>query len=142
LGEDYSYGPFRNDDSASNVAPNRRPARGLSLDHHQSRREIVEHFTRRQQRLRVVKTTATPRGQLLDWIPVESQRPDGLIASPPTRAAYFHNLRVQVGRNGEMAEFDGGEVGSTDKGLYDIDAHIHNGTACGSYAYVGGPGAG
>jgi Neprosin len=45
--------------------------------------EIVRHFERRRSALEVVKTTRTPSGQLLDWIPRESQAPQGAIASPP-----------------------------------------------------------
>lgn len=37
----------------------------------------------RQSTLKIVKTTTTPSGQLLDWIPIESQVPGGTIASPP-----------------------------------------------------------
>lgn len=60
-----------------------------------------------------------------------------------TRAAYMHNLRVQTGRDGEMADYDGSSgLGATDKHLYDIEAHFNSGTDWSSYVYVGGPGAG
>jgi hypothetical protein len=48
--------------------------------------EIVQYFDARRRRLKVVKTTRTPRGQVLDWVPVESQVADGNIATAPPRS--------------------------------------------------------
>ena len=46
--------------------------------------EIVRFFEEQRKLLPVVKTTRTPSGQILDWIPIESQHPEGgLIATPP-----------------------------------------------------------
>jgi hypothetical protein len=45
--------------------------------------EIAQYFATRQRRLSVVRTTRTPSGQTLDWVPVESQAMHGPIASPP-----------------------------------------------------------
>jgi hypothetical protein len=45
--------------------------------------EIVGWFQERRARLEIVTTTQTPKGQTLDWIPIESQVPGGKIASPP-----------------------------------------------------------
>jgi hypothetical protein len=45
--------------------------------------EIVSHFQARLRRRTVVATTRTPSGQILDWIPVESQVPGGSVAAPP-----------------------------------------------------------
>ncbi|WP_437800534.1 hypothetical protein [Sorangium sp. So ce693] len=39
--------------------------------------------TPRPPRKHVVATTVTPDGQIVDWIPIESQTPDGKIATPP-----------------------------------------------------------
>jgi hypothetical protein len=81
------YGPFNNEDPESNVPaykPVDRPR--PSVDHEVIRAEMVAYFTARHQRLRVEKTTHTPRGQILDWIPIESQHPRGDIASPPPRS--------------------------------------------------------
>src|SRR5438270_13140698 len=36
-----------------------------------------------RQRMKVVKTTRTPSGQTIDWVPIESQGPGGKIATPP-----------------------------------------------------------
>jgi len=44
---------------------------------------IQAYFGYRQKRLEIVDTTVTQGGQTLDWIPLESQTPDGRIASPP-----------------------------------------------------------
>jgi hypothetical protein len=38
---------------------------------------------KRQKRLNSVATTSTPSGQTLDWVPIESQTPNGEIATPP-----------------------------------------------------------
>ncbi|KAI9778888.1 MAG: hypothetical protein M1839_007851 [Geoglossum umbratile] len=46
----------------------------------QNKREITEYFKKLQARLKIVKTTTSPNGQIIDWIPVESQ---GEIALPP-----------------------------------------------------------
>ncbi|WP_437622865.1 hypothetical protein [Sorangium sp. So ce1151] len=40
--------------------------------------------TPRPPRGNIVATTVTPDGQVIDWIPIASQTPDGKIASPPT----------------------------------------------------------
>jgi len=53
----------------------------------QPKAELLNWLAQRQAQLRIVKTTTTPNGQLLDWVPIESQVPSGKIASPPPRAA-------------------------------------------------------
>ena len=44
---------------------------------------IIKYHKERLGRLPIVKTTRTPSGQILDWIPRESQCPQGRIATPP-----------------------------------------------------------
>lgn len=44
---------------------------------------IVRYFEARTRRLDIVKTTRTSSGQILDWVPIQSQHPEGKIASPP-----------------------------------------------------------
>ena len=44
----------------------------------------------RRANLGVVKTTTTPRGQILDWVPIESQTPNGVIAIPPALEPPVH----------------------------------------------------
>ena|GEM_PF-3467415 len=49
--------------------------------------EIIEYFEARRERLEIVTTTRTPSGQLLDWVPAESQLREGSLAEPPPREA-------------------------------------------------------
>jgi hypothetical protein len=66
--------------------PNRRAGRRLSLIHEAlpaTNPEIVHYFEERSKRIKSVKTTRTPSGQILDWIPIQSQHPEGRIATPP-----------------------------------------------------------
>jgi hypothetical protein len=77
------YGPFHNDDAESNVPAYARAVRPAHVDHERIREETEEYFTERWKRLKVVHTTRSPRGQIIDWIPLESQHPKGVIASPP-----------------------------------------------------------
>jgi Neprosin len=44
---------------------------------------IIDYLKDRQARLEVVTTTRTPRGQMVDWVPVERLAPDGKVADPP-----------------------------------------------------------
>src|SRR5690349_8281544 len=53
-----------------------------AIDTSQHRRAITDYFERREAKRPVVKSTVTERGQTIDWIPRESQRSDGKIASP------------------------------------------------------------
>jgi hypothetical protein len=46
-------------------------------------KEIRTYFERRLRNLKVIKTTRTPSGQILDWIEIDSQVAGGKIASPP-----------------------------------------------------------
>jgi hypothetical protein len=41
---------------------------------------------RRQSALQVTTTTATPDGQILDWVPVESQTSEPIAEPPPAVA--------------------------------------------------------
>jgi hypothetical protein len=45
--------------------------------------EISKWFHARQSQLKAVKTTRTPSGQILDWVPIESQYTHGKIATAP-----------------------------------------------------------
>ncbi len=46
-------------------------------------RAVEEHYAKRLKSLKIVKTTRTPRGHILDWVPLESQVPDGRIPEIP-----------------------------------------------------------
>jgi hypothetical protein len=45
--------------------------------------ELEQWLAGRQRELRIVRTTVTPSGSVLDWVPIESQTEDGHIATPP-----------------------------------------------------------
>ncbi len=47
--------------------------------------QIRRYFGERVKRLQVVKSTVTPSGQVLDWIPIESQHREKKIAAPPAK---------------------------------------------------------
>lgn len=93
------HGPFYSDERDENVAAYANPSTPAPVDHASLRDEIVDYFTRRHARLRIAKTTRTPRGQLLDWIPVESQHPHGAIATPPPED---HPLQRNAGEREEL----------------------------------------
>jgi hypothetical protein len=48
--------------------------------------ELQNWLDARQKSLNIVKTTTTPTGRTLDWVPIESQVPSGKIATPPVAA--------------------------------------------------------
>lgn len=50
-------------------------------EHHHP--DLVEWLKKRQASLKIVKTTTTPSGQTIDWVPIESQVPSGKIATAP-----------------------------------------------------------
>lgn len=59
-------GPFRSKEAKENIRQQRQKARRPAIDHELFRREMVEYFGRRLERLQVIKTTVTPRGQTID----------------------------------------------------------------------------
>jgi hypothetical protein len=66
--------------------PNPRPNTGRPRKYSPlpaTNEEIVRFFEDQRKRLPVLKTTRTPSGQLLDWVPIEAQQPQGKIATPP-----------------------------------------------------------
>jgi hypothetical protein len=48
------------------------------------RADLAAWLQHRQSQLQATKTTKTPGGQTIDWVPVESQSPEGIAAPPPT----------------------------------------------------------
>jgi hypothetical protein len=62
--------------------PSRDP-RELAKRAAENNARIREYLTVRQARLDVKATTRTPRGQTIDWVPVESLTADGTVADPP-----------------------------------------------------------
>src|SRR5437867_3317437 len=75
------YRALRNDDS-ENVRGPRRPIEKIVLAEREKKR-LRDYFEARAARLQVVATTRTPMGQILDWVPIESQLRKGTIAKPP-----------------------------------------------------------
>ena len=49
--------------------------------------DLSSWLEQRQSQLKIVKTTKSPTGQTLDWVPIESQAPGGKIAPPPPNHA-------------------------------------------------------
>lgn len=67
--------------------------------------EIRKWFEERQKHLKIVKTTRTPRGQTIDWIPIESQSPTRIATPPPTP-----QLPPIANRNSARFELDDAQV--------------------------------
>lgn len=82
-------------------------ARKLKARTHDPKRHEVEirrYFDSRLARLDIVRTTRTPHGQVIDWIPRESQlRPEHKLAEPPP-AEYRH--RSDEERPDRLARFE------------------------------------
>jgi hypothetical protein len=55
----------------------------MANDQNQLNAELVNWLKVRQASLNIVKTTTTPSGQTIDWVPIESQHPSGKIATAP-----------------------------------------------------------
>jgi ribosomal protein L18 len=71
----------RNPSSTSNKRPPRRREPRLSARVRKLYRDAIEaHFEKRRRRLDVVATTRTPHGQIIDWVPIESQVRGGIVA--------------------------------------------------------------
>ena len=90
--------PNPSTESRENVRPRKRPARDRASER-RNLAEIREYLKSRRERLDVVKTTRTPNGQVLDWVPIESQVPRGEIASPPSESERVKPVR---GRRAEQ----------------------------------------
>jgi hypothetical protein len=91
----FSPGPFKNDEAHEDIKLVKRGKPPRSFVHESNYREMVEYLENRLNRLPILKNTSTPRGQLLDWIPIESQYPKGLIASPPRGRFTSPNTRAK-----------------------------------------------
>jgi hypothetical protein len=55
----------------------------MAVSSRQLNPELHQWLDARQESLTIVKTTKTPSGHILDWVPVKSQVPGGKIAAPP-----------------------------------------------------------
>jgi hypothetical protein len=77
----------------------------MTMDPKRLNPELHDWLQRRQQNLKIVKTTKTPSGQSLDWIPIESQDRRGKIASPPAKA-FLPSHRADATRPLQLARFE------------------------------------
>jgi hypothetical protein len=69
-----------------------RPERDVQISEKEAARrleEIHQYLRDRADRRAVIARTRTESGQELDWIPIESQTPDGRIASPPSENGLY-----------------------------------------------------
>jgi hypothetical protein len=83
--------PNPSSETRENVRPRKRPKDSAAAKRNLA--EIRGYLKSRQERLDVVKTTRTPNGQVLDWIPIESQVRRGKIASPPSETERIKAVR-------------------------------------------------
>jgi hypothetical protein len=83
--------PNPKSEARENVRPRGRPVKDAARER-RNLAEIREYLRSRRERLNVVKTTRTPNGQVLDWIPIESQV-RGKIATPPSEAERIKPIR-------------------------------------------------
>jgi len=77
-----------------------RKRHGGRVDARSHEKEITRYFEARLERLEIARTTKTPGGQTIDWIPIESQVPKQRgIAEPPSR-----NVKMEL-RGDRAAKF-------------------------------------
>lgn len=55
--------------------------------------KFSEWLKERQSTLKIAKTTKTPSGQTLDWVPIDSQTASGHIAAPPPAKSFAHSQK-------------------------------------------------
>jgi hypothetical protein len=81
---------------------------GKIVNQGKSSPEEMDWLNARQATLKVTKTTVTPSGQTLDWIPIESQGTEKIATPPPGEA--FNNQRDEKGPLNDL-HFEIGEQG-------------------------------
>jgi len=81
----------RNDESEDIRRP-KRPIEKIELDEREKKR-LRSYFKDRAAQLEVAATTRTPLGQILDWVPIDSQLRKGKIAEPPPRTELRDDMR-------------------------------------------------
>ena len=83
---------LHNDEPGENARRPKRPIVKVELSEREKKR-LRDYFEDRAARLEVVATTRTPRGQILDWVPIESQIRRGKIAEPPPQTRLKDDAR-------------------------------------------------
>jgi Neprosin len=101
--------PLDNPSGRSKV-PRRRPQPAPKKLSAAQKNELIEYFEERVARLNVVETTKTSSGQILDWIDMRAQHPEGRIANPPPPPR--SDAARQRGRPTKMARFELQDQGS------------------------------
>lgn len=82
--------PLYNDEGRENLRRRKRKHGAPEIDPKKIRAEMHGYFRKRQKQLEIVKTTRTPSGQILDWVPIKSQLPKGKrLAKPPSDSVPF-----------------------------------------------------
>jgi len=66
----------------------------MAHEQNQLNPELVNWLKDRQVSLKIVKTTTTPSGQTIDWVPIESQHPSGKIATAPPAVALEYRAKA------------------------------------------------
>jgi hypothetical protein len=91
------------DEARENVKWSRNPALSKRFRPRTSK-ELVAYFRKRQERLEVAATTRTPAGQVIDWVPIDSQgRGVDRVAEPPPAPEY---TRRAGSRSGKPVRFE------------------------------------
>jgi Neprosin len=81
---------------------------GKIVNQGRSNSDEKDWLSARQSMLKVTKTTTTPHGQTLDWIPIESQGTEKIATPPPTDASVnqqnekgpMNHLLFEIGEQG------------------------------------------
>jgi hypothetical protein len=75
--------------------------------------EVERWLERRQSSLQITTTTTTPGGQVLDWVPIQSQTGADIAEPPPAvaPAARAEGTRADLARPTTSPRFDTGEAG-------------------------------
>lgn len=78
----------------------------VAVEQSQLDQDRVNWLKTRQDSLNIIKTTTTPSGQTIDWIPIESQHPSGQIATPPPAELAILRPTLPVGRIAKASTFE------------------------------------
>jgi Neprosin len=73
--------------------------------------ELSNWLRARQSLLNTTKTTTSPGGQIIDWVPIESQTKERIATPPPTEVRLARNADAQ--KPTKSVTFDIGEAGPT-----------------------------
>ena len=106
--ESEDIGSYQNEndkDDGRDIGRPERRIKKLKSARELNKKEIKDYFENRATKLKVVKTTSTPGGHILDWVKIESQNPRGKIATPPPPIA-LPETKVFKGREVKTVKFE------------------------------------